>query len=193
MTGSLIRAEDSVLVVIDVQENFLEKLEPDQRKSVLDRIVWLVGVANWLRIPVIVTVEDLKKFRAPSLQLQGALTPDTPVMNKMIFGLADQPDILAAVIQTQRKTVVLVGLETDVCVTHSALGLASRDFRVIVVSDGTCSPGSGHDAGLARMRDAGITVTNMKGIFYEWMRTVEQTRRFDAECPTHVPPKGLIL
>jgi nicotinamidase-related amidase len=193
MKHSLIRAEDSILIVIDVQDNFLTKLVPAQSQEILDRIAWLVGVANWLSIPVIVTVEDLRKVPGPSQQLQRALTPDTPVLDKMVFGLADQPDILATVIKTERKTAVLVGLETDVCVTHSALGLASRDFRVIVLSDATCSPGAAHEAGLGRIREAGVLVTSIKGIFYEWMRTVEQTRRFDAECPTHVPPKGLEL
>ena len=94
----------------------------------------------------------------------------------MIFGLGEQPDILAEVAKTGRKTIVLVGLETDVCVTHSALSLMSRGYRVAIVTDATASPGDAHLAGLARMRDAGAILTNTKGLFYEWMRTVERSR-----------------
>ena len=193
MKHSLIDADDSILIVIDVQDYFLAKLSPAQRQALVDRIVWLIGVANWLRIPVIVTAEDVERHHGPAPKVESALSPGTAVWNKMIFGLADQPDLLKAVEDTQRKTAVLVGLETDVCVTHSALGLLDCDYRVVALSNATCSPGAAHEAGLARMRDAGVIITNIKGIFYEWMLTVEQTRRFEAECPTHTPPGGLEL
>jgi hypothetical protein len=59
----------------------------------------------------------------------------------------------------------------------------------VVISDATCSPGESHAAGLARLRDAGAVITDTKGLFYEWMRTVERSRRFDQEHPV----EGLAL
>ena len=67
-------------------------------------------------------------------------------------------------------TTVLVGLETDVCVAQSALGLAAAGYRVAVIDDACGSPAPNHAAGLRRLRDAGVVVTNTKGIFYEWVR-----------------------
>ena len=49
-----------------------------------------------------------------------------------------------------RKTAVLVGLETDVCVAHSALGLLGHGYQVAVVADATGSPGTAHGFGLER-------------------------------------------
>ena len=72
------------------------------------------------------------------------LPPDMKVYNKMTFGLADQPEILEAVRQTQRKTAVMIGYETEVCVTHSALGLMDLGYRAAVVADATGSPGNSH-------------------------------------------------
>ena len=51
------------------------------------------------------------------------------------FGLADVPEIVASVEHTGRRTAVLVGMETDVCVAQSALGLLDEDFTVAVVED----------------------------------------------------------
>jgi nicotinamidase-related amidase len=189
----LIEADDSIFIAVDVQNNFTRKLEAAQSHSLLERICWLVGVANWLRIPIIVTVEDMKLAGGPSPELQKALTPQVSIIDKMVFGLADQPDILTEIQRAGRKTTVLVGLETDVCVLQSALGLMSRGYRVAVVSDATCSPGESHAVGLARMRDAGVIITNTKGLFYEWMRTVERARRFEIECGTLKLPGGLVL
>jgi len=190
---SLIQAEDSVLIVIDVQDNFTEKLEATQSESLLDRVCWLTGVATWLGVPMIVTVEDMDHAAGPSAKLKQMLAPTVPTFNKMIFGLGDQPDILAEVAKTGRKTIVLVGLETDVCVTQSALSLMSRGYRVAIITDATASPGDGHLAGLARMRDAVAILTNTKGLFYEWMRTVERSRRFEMECANLKLPTGLVL
>lgn len=191
--SALLQAEDSALIVIDVQDNFTCKLEAAQSQSMLERIVWLIGVAHWLNIPLLTTVEDLPNAGGPSHVVAEALPPNTPIFNKMIFSLAHQPDILAEVERLQRRTLVLVGLETDVCVLQSALGLLELGCRVAVITDATGSPGTAHASGLARMQAAGVVMTDTKGIFYEWVRTVEASRRFEAEC-AHLPmPSGLVL
>jgi len=189
----LIDVDDSLFIVIDVQSNFTAKLEATQRRMFLERVCWLIGVAHWCSVPLIVTVEDMDKAGGPAPEVQRALPPHTPIFNKMTFNLADQADILAAVGRTGRQTAVLVGLETDVCVMQSALGLMGHGYRAVVVADATCSPGEAHAAGLARLRDAGVLITDTKGLFYEWLRTVERTRRFAAECPDSELPTGLVL
>jgi nicotinamidase-related amidase len=111
----------------------------------------------------------------------------------MIFDLTADPVILAAVAQAQRTTTILIGLETDVCVAHSALGLLGAGYRVAVVADATGAPGSAHQYGLDRIRGAGGLVVSVKGLFYEWIRTVEQARRFRMECKDLGVPAGIQL
>lgn len=191
--SALLQAEDSALIVIDVQDNFTCKLEAEQSQSMVERIVWLIGVARWLDIPLLITVEDLPRVGGSAHAVAQALPPHTPLFNKMVFSLAHQPDILAEVKRLQRGTLVLVGQETDVCVMQSALGLLELGYRVAVITDATGSPGAAHASGLARMQAAGVVLTDTKGIFYEWVRTVEASRRFEAEC-AHLPlPSGLVL
>ena len=96
----------------------------------------------------------------------------------MIFGLTAQPDILGAVQQTGRKTAILIGYETDVCIAHSALGLMDLGYRVAVVANATGSPGDAHQIGLERIRDAGGIIVSAKSLFYEWVRTVEKSLEF---------------
>jgi nicotinamidase-related amidase len=101
---------------------------------------------------------------------------------------------LGALEQTGRRTVILVGLETDVCVAQSALGLLERGYRVAVVADATGSPGTAHAFGIERMRDAGAIIVSVKGLFYEWVRTVERAQRWHAECLSALgPPEGVRL
>ncbi len=189
---SLIDADDSVLVVIDVQDAFLSKLPSPDAERVLNRGCWLVKLAMWRHIPLVVTAEGVRE-QPLVRKLVDTLPAGTPVFDKVIFGLADQPDIFAAVETTQRKTAVLVGLETDVCVLHSALGLLGRGYRVAVVTDATGSPAPGHELGLKRMQQAGAMILNMKGLFYEWLRTLEAVHRFHREMPDMRELAGITL
>jgi nicotinamidase-related amidase len=188
----LIDRDDSILVVIDAQSAFLDKLPTGERPALVSRLCWLIGVATWLRIPLVVTAEDLPHLGGVAPEVARML-PDTRPFNKMIFGLADDPTILAAVAGANRKTTILTGLETDVCVAQSALGLLERGYRVVAVADATGSPGTAHDAGLSRMREAGVVIVNVRNLYYEWLRTVEQVRRFRTECANLQVPEGLQL
>ncbi|MFL5803428.1 MAG: isochorismatase family protein [Roseiflexaceae bacterium] len=174
--------DDSALIVIDVQARFLAKLPPDESRALNQRICWLIGVARWLRVPLVVTAEDIPNLGGVDPQIARALPADAQVHNKLIFGLAGDPVILGALEQTGRRTTILVGLETDVCVAQSALGLLERGYWVAAVADATGSPGTAHAFGIERMRDSGVIISSIKGLFYEWVRTVEGVQRFHAEC-----------
>jgi nicotinamidase-related amidase len=191
-SASLIDADDSVLIVIDVQVAFLDKLSPGHGGAVLDRICWLVSVAQWKDVPLVVTAEELQ-IQPMAPRLVDALPGYTKVFDKHYFGLAHQGDILAAIGSTGRRTAVLVGLETDVCVLHSTLGLLEKGYRVAVVADATGTPPEGQALALARMQAAGATIVSTKGVFFEWLRTVDEYNRFEAERPDLVGLPGISL
>lgn len=194
MTQSfLVDAEDSVLVAIDVQDHFLQKLSSELRRQLLTRIQWLLRVAQWLQIPIVATAEDIDVLGSISGELAPFLPAETTIHNKMVFGLAEDLVILSTIEATGRKTAVLVGLETDVCVAHSALGLMARDYRVAVIADATRSAGEGHATGLERIRGAGGLILSVKSLFYEWLPTVSRVQQFEAANRDLQPPTGLVL
>jgi nicotinamidase-related amidase len=184
----LLKVDDSVLVVIDVQPVFLDKLPSTVGGPLLERICWLIGVAPRLDVPLVVTAEDTANLASVHPRVADVLPQGTRIYNKMSFGLAGDPAIWAAIEHTGRKTAVLIGLETDVCIAQSALGLIERGYRVAVVADATGSPGAGHTFGLSRVRDAGALVLGCKGLYYEWLRTVDRADRFREEHAEIVPP-----
>ncbi len=179
---SLIDSEDSVLIVIDIQNAFLDKLPLQESERLLSRACWLIAVAQWKQIPLVATAEEIDNQPVAAKLIQ-SLPPGAPIFDKVSFGLADQPDIMKAVEQSGRKTAVLIGLETDVCVAQTAIGLLERGYRVAVVADATGTTAQGQEIGLNRMKNAGAIVVNTRSLFYEWMRTVEMVNRFHRECP----------
>jgi nicotinamidase-related amidase len=171
----LIDHEDCLLVVVDAQPGFVHG-----DTEALERAAWLVALAEVLQVPVVITEEEPEVNGATDPRLVPA---GTPVFRKPTFGLAGTPAILRAVRATARSTAVLVGFETDVCVYQSAVGLLDDGFDVVAVEDATGSAGEMHTRGLARLRDAGVTLTHCKALGYEWVRTVENATKLPRPAP----------
>lgn len=184
--------ERSCLVVIDVQQYFLDKLPANQRQPLVARIVWLMQVARKLDIPIVATAEDIANDGPLVASLADELAPGSIVHDKMVFGLVGQPSIVDDLQRTGRDEFILVGMETDVCVAHSAIGLMELGYKVAVIDDATASPPPHHEYGIARVRTAGAVITSVKGIFYEWVRDLSTMHETSSQMSTAFPP-GLTL
>jgi len=191
----LIDRADSLLLVIDAQPAFAGPSDATSQEAARARAVaaWLTGVAAALGVAIVVTEEDAATNGPTDPAIATHLPPGTPILPKAVFGLADDEAIMEAIESTGRRTAILVGAETDVCIAQSAIGLADRGFRVVVVSDATFSPGAMHDHGLAHLRDAGVEVRHAKGIYYEWVRTLAAARAFQDDHPELTSPPGFDL
>jgi nicotinamidase-related amidase len=189
----LIDASDSVLCVIDAQPAFVDRLPEQDQRALVERIAWLCALASKLHVPIIATEEEPERNGRTVPAIARRLPPETPVFSKPIFGLAAVPEILETLESIDRNTFVLAGLETDVCVSHSALGLIERGHRVAVVRDAVASPGESHPQGLERMRDAGAVTVGTKGLYYEWVRDVANASRLSQALSDVEKPEGLLL
>ncbi len=160
----LARRDDSVLVVIDVQDRLLRHIHGGE--AVLDRTVRLVRVARTLGVPVVWTEQE--KLGDTTARLAGALEGLKPV-RKLSFGCFGCGPFVEALEATGRNTLVLAGIEAHICVAQTALQ-ALHEFDVHVVADavGSRSPVD-RDTALARLRQAGAVVTTWEAVVYEWM------------------------
>jgi nicotinamidase-related amidase len=192
----LLAREDSLLVVVDLQPRFWgDRLGADDlqhAREAATRAAWLAGVAAVLGIPAVVTEEDPERNGPTDAAVLAAL-PTAAVFTKPVFGLAGCPDIMAAIGATGRRTAVLAGYETDVCVTHSAVGLQEAGYRVVVAADAVYSPFGADAPGIARLRDLGVALVHCKGIYYDWIRTLTAARAFSAGHPQLAEPPGFSL
>lgn len=191
MVATIFDRADSVLCVIDVQQVFLDKLGPGEAAPLVSRIAWLIRAAGLLGVPVIAMAEDVARNGPPVAAVRDALPEGTHIHDKRFFGLAGQADILATVRDSGRGQAVLCGLETDVCVAQSAIGLRAAGLTVGITADACGSPGPCHAAGLARMRGAGVAELSVKGVYYEWVRDLDTLARVKPALADL--PEGLTL
>ena len=170
------------------------KLPKDVAGSIVDRIGFLMDIAGVLGIPVICTAEEIPVMGRLTQKLINSIPSECVVFDKMVFNLADQQDIMVEVNATGRKTAILTGLETDVCVAQSALGLMQAGYSVAAVTDACGSPGDAHQTGLKRIEAAGGLLTSVKSLYYEWIRTVELSNQFSTGKYSWIKrPKGIVF
>jgi nicotinamidase-related amidase len=181
---ALLDRDDSVLVVVDAQPGFLAA----EAASAVERMAWLVAVAGRLGIPIVATEEEPERNGSTDPRVAARLPTGTPVLRKPTFGLTGTPEILTAVRATGRRTAIVVGCETDVCVAQSAIGLREEGFACVVVEDATFSPGEMHERGLARVMSGGVARNHTKGVTYEWLRTVDDAHAVLGDPALPPPP-----
>jgi nicotinamidase-related amidase len=194
---SLIRRDDSALLVIDTQEGFYGPERGDVDRPAFElavaRVAWITGLARALEVPVVVTEEDPEANGPTAPSVLARLPASAEVLVKPVFAAADNPPIRAAVDAMERHTIVAVGLETDVCVAHSAISLIERGYHVAAVSDAVFSPGAAHRHGLDRLRAEGVQLLSAKELFYDWTRSLADVRALVRAYPELETPPGFSL
>jgi nicotinamidase-related amidase len=191
----LVRREDSLLVVVDAQPGFFayDALSEDDAKRAADavtRITWMAGLASLLDIPAVVVEEGPERNSHTDPRILERVPPGTPTVEKATFGLTACEEAVAAIRATGRRTIVLVGFETDVCVAQSAIGLVDLGFRAVVPEDATFTNSAlEHERGIARMAGAGVERTHCKGLTFEWLHTVDRAiETFPGAAALGTPP-----
>lgn len=162
----LLAADRSLLLVVDVQQKLMPAI--DDGTGVVERIAWLVRVAQRIGVPVAAS-EQYPQGLGPTVAPLSALLPREAVATKMHFSCA-AAGCLSQLPGGDRPQVVIVGVESHVCVLQSALGLAAQRREVFVVADAVGSRRADDKAlALARMRRHGVDVVSREMVVFEWL------------------------
>jgi nicotinamidase-related amidase len=156
---------DTALLVIDMQEKLLPKIADVDR--VVHNLSFLLEAAHLVGIPVLAT-EQYPKGLGGTLP---SLLPMMPVRwEKTDFSCCAVPEVLQALGRDARIKVLLTGIETHVCVLHTALDLLARDFHVFLAVDTLGSRYVGdHETALRRMEREGAILTTCETAIFEWL------------------------
>lgn len=181
--GSLLRADSSIVVVIDMQEAFRSL---HSFTSLIPRAVQIVGAARVLDIPIVGT--ELTPSR-----LGNTIDEITSLIDRRLFlpkesvSSLQVPDIADAIASSRARSVVLMGCETHLSVLQTSLQLmATFDSEVHVVVDCTTSRRDrDRDLALGRLQRAGVQLTSVEMVLFEWLRDMRHPK-FAAVTQKHI-------
>ena len=164
----LMDKDNSILLVIDVQENLTPVQESP--REVINGCSTLLEVAEELKIPYIVAEQDHKIFGKTMLDLRKIIKTDNSYYEKNTFSCYKNAAIKKAVAASKRKQLIIAGLETHLCVLQTAIDFHLAGYEVFVVAD-SCSARSNfqNSLGLQRLTKNGIDIVSREMVLFEWM------------------------
>lgn len=165
MPVSLHQAQ-ALLLVIDLQEKLLPHIH--QRDHLLARARLMLQAAAHLRLPLLLSEQYKKGLGETVPEILECLPAATPALEKRAFGCFGDPALAAAIQATGRRQLILVGIETHVCVLQTALAALSEGYDVFLPHDalGSRRPHD-HAAGLSRMQQAGAIPASVEMLIME--------------------------
>ena len=173
---STCHAEDSTLVVIDLQQ----RLGGAMPSKVLNRVILnstlLIKTADLLNVPIMQTEQYPKGLGATLPAIAETIPNSSAKFEKMSFSCCEADGFLGAVDKTQRRQIVLVGMEAHVCVLQTALELKESGLDVFVVEDAICSRRlENYQNALSRLRQSSVAVVSAESIVFEWLGTADHS------------------
>lgn len=171
MNPFLCHTEDSVLLIVDMQDRLSASMSKDELESVQANSIRLIDAANILGIPVLLTEQYPQGLGPTGAELAGRLPENTRAFEKTGFSCYAADGFSKKLNEYQRRQVILTGQEAHVCVLQTALELLNLNFQVFVVEDAIISRKTEHKLNaLQRMRHHGITITNHESVLFEWLK-----------------------
>ena len=160
-------AASCVLVVVDVQDKLLAKMPT--AAALVASVGFVLDVANLLGVPVRAT-EQYPKGLGPTTADIARRLPQ-PIPAKTAFSCYGAGGFVADLKTLGRNTVVLVGMETHVCVAQTAFDLLAAGFTVFIPVDAVSSRFDLDRAtALRRLEQAGAILTTAEAVAFEWVR-----------------------
>ncbi|NLX90862.1 MAG: hydrolase [Firmicutes bacterium] len=160
-----IHKEDAILVLIDFQERLMPAMENNE--ELVATVIKLIKGCNIMEIPKLVTQQYTKGLGPTIPGIHEALGKYRPI-EKTSFSAMGEPAFAEALEKTGRKTVVLAGVESHVCVQQTALDLLEKGYHVFLAADCVSSrQNSDKKYALKRMAQAGAFLTTCEAVLFE--------------------------
>ena len=168
---ALCHADESLLLLVDVQAKLTAAM-PDKVVSRLRRNAsMLLKIANLLDIPVIATEQYPKGLGKLEESLTSQLPQGSSLYEKTGFSCLEAAGLGEGLAATDRRQIILTGVEAHVCVLQSSLELSAQGYEVFVVGDAVCSRNrENYENALNRLRHAGVIVSDTESVLFEWVR-----------------------
>jgi nicotinamidase-related amidase len=160
--------ENTIGVVIDFQEKLLPHIY--KKDEILKRSLIMVKGLRALNVPIVVTQQYTKGLGNTIEPINNAIG-NFSYIEKKTFSCYREPSFIKVMNRSGKRNVVIMGIESHICILQTALDLLYNNFNPVVVIDAISSRNKEDmDIALWRMRDVGCIMTTTESILFELCR-----------------------
>ena len=158
--------EDAVVVLVDFQDKLLNLIPGS--KCVLKSALLLARLAELNNAPVVAT----KQIKLGEVIDEVRSAAGGRVIEKETFSCFGCREFVDAVKSTGRRTLIITGVETHICVLQTTIDALKRGYRVVIPIDAVASQiKKDYEAGIEYMKRAGAEVSSSELIVYKELGT----------------------
>lgn len=176
---TLLRPEDSVLVLIDHQPYQLTNLNSHDPQAIVNNATALAKLAKAFNVPTILTSVIADRGGKIFKHITDVF-PGQEVIDRTWVNTWEDEKVVEPVKATGRKQLIIAGLWTEVCVAMPAIQAAGEGWDVTVITD--ASGGSSlesHQVAIQRMIAAGVNMMTWMALAGEWQRDWARTEHVE--------------
>ncbi|GJD54016.1 hypothetical protein OPKNFCMD_6796 [Methylobacterium crusticola] len=191
---SLLRPEDSVLVLIDHQPYQLANLNSHDPHMLVNNTTALAKSAKVFSVPTILTSVIAERGGVIFPQVTDVF-PGQEVIDRTFINTWEDPKVVDAVKATGRKQLIIAGLWTEICVAMPAIQAAGEGWDVTVITDASGGTSlEAHEVAIQRMIRAGVNMMTWLALAAEWQRDwarLESAVTFTEVLKQHAAGSGI--
>jgi nicotinamidase-related amidase len=179
--AALIQPAQCVLLLVDHQAGLAFGVGSSDRQVILNNAVALAKTAIAFGIPVVASTSASKVYSGPLMPAIQAALPGLKSIERRNMNVWEDEGARTAILNTQRRRLLVSGLLTEACVSFPVLSALSEGFEVFVVAD-ACGgiTASSHELALRRMEAAGARMTSWIQVLLELQRDWTRHETYDA-------------
>jgi nicotinamidase-related amidase len=161
----------SLVFVIDIQERLCAAIPGDAVMRVQKNAGVLLEASRLLGVRAMAS-EQYPKGLGPTVEPLRACLDElhAPRFEKLSFGALGELTIARAIAEAAPRDVVVVGMETHICVFQTVRELTQRGIRAHVVADAVASrTDERRTVGLSLCERAGAFLTTTETVLFDWL------------------------
>ena len=132
------KPHEALLLVIDIQERLHQAMEEACKTAYIKNSGILIKTAQCFGMPIVVSEQYPRGLGATIPEIK-SLLGEAGVHEKLAFSCWGEAPIRAAIEHSGRSTVIVVGIETHVCVLQTVMDLIASGYHAVVATDAVCS------------------------------------------------------
>ncbi|MFN7110088.1 MAG: isochorismatase family protein [Brevundimonas sp.] len=164
---------DTVILLLDHQSGLFQTVKDIPVADLRRNVEMIARLATLLKVPVITTASEPGGTNGPLMPEIHELAPHAVyVARKGEVNAWDNEDFVAQVQSTGRRTLIMAGVWTSVCVAFPALDAQAAGYEVYAVMDASGDPSEmASRTTLARLVQGGVKPTTTNSVLSELHRT----------------------
>lgn len=170
---ALMDPKDCIVLLLDHQTGLFQTVKDVPVRDLRVNTVVLAKVAAQAKVPIVMTASEPAGPNGPLMpELAEAATNATYVARKGEISAWDNEDFRKVVKASGRKTLIMAGVWTSVCVAFPALQAKADGYNVYFVMDASGDMSEmASQATLHRMTQAGVVPISANAVLCEFQRT----------------------